>query len=103
MYPRAPSANHALQSFKYYQVFDEHEFAHWMLPREGVVYAYVVEDSAGVVTDLVSFYNLPSSIIGNEKYPVRAPCEGTVCCAEHVETGQWLARAGSVLLSLSRP
>jgi len=62
--------NEYLQRFKYCQRFDEAEFAHWLLPREGVVYSYVVEDPAsGAVTDMVSFYNLPSSIIGNTKYP----------------------------------
>lgn len=63
-------ASFPAQRFKYYQAFDEAEFSHWLLPREGVVYAYVVEAPGGEVTDMVSFYNLPSTIIGNEKYPV---------------------------------
>uniref|UniRef100_A0A7R9UK75 Glycylpeptide N-tetradecanoyltransferase n=1 Tax=Diacronema lutheri TaxID=2081491 RepID=A0A7R9UK75_DIALT len=61
--------NEHLKRFKYYQVFDEAEFAHWLLPREGVVFSYVVEGEGGALTDMASFYNLPSSIIGNEKYP----------------------------------
>jgi glycylpeptide N-tetradecanoyltransferase len=32
------------------------------------VEAYVVESPAGVITDLVSFYNLPSSILGHPEH-----------------------------------
>ena len=36
------------------------EFKHWLLPRQGVVYTYVVEDAATKeITDMVSFYSLP--------------------------------------------
>ncbi len=44
------------------------EFAHMMLTREGVVRSWVVEGAGGAITDLCSFYHLPSTIIGNEKY-----------------------------------
>jgi glycylpeptide N-tetradecanoyltransferase len=36
--------------------FDKEEVAHWLLPRKKVVYSYVLENSDGVVTDLISFY-----------------------------------------------
>merc|ERR1712129_175939 len=39
-----------------------------MLPQEGVVYSYVREDEAGEVSDVCSFYSLPSSILGHEKH-----------------------------------
>lgn len=54
---------------KYCEQFSLHvsmttdEFEHWFLPREGVIYTYVVEKDDGTLTDLVSFYSLPSSII----------------------------------------
>ncbi|RLN44557.1 hypothetical protein BBJ28_00012499 [Nothophytophthora sp. Chile5] len=49
--------------------FDEDEVAHWMLPRVGVVSAYVVENPAtSEVTDVCSFYHLPSTIIGDDKH-----------------------------------
>merc|ERR1719164_395661 len=40
------------------------------LPRPGVVDAFVVEKpgSDGEITDLCSFYHLPSSVIGNDKH-----------------------------------
>ena len=58
---------------KQYQLaasFDEAEFEHWFLERPGVVYSYVIEDpKSGQITDLTSFYALPSTIIGNKQYP----------------------------------
>lgn len=45
------------------------EFRHWMLPRAGVIHSYVVEEpSTKQVTDMISFYSLPSSILGNDKH-----------------------------------
>jgi glycylpeptide N-tetradecanoyltransferase len=57
-----------LNKFSLAMQFTEPEFEHWMLPREDVIEAFVVTDAKGEVTDLVSFYNLPSSIIGNKKH-----------------------------------
>ena len=56
-----------------------------VLLQKDVVSSYVVEAAeGGAITDLVSFYTLPSSIIGNEQYdslkvrPVAAAVAG--CC-----------------------
>lgn len=58
-----------LKKFKLAQHFSEEEFAHWLLPRKGVVDAFVVEDpNTKKITDFASFYNLPSTIIGNQSY-----------------------------------
>jgi len=57
-----------LSKFQLHPEFEEDELAHWMLPRKDVIYAYVRENSAGLVTDVCSFYSLPSSILNNEKY-----------------------------------
>jgi len=50
-------------------VFSKAEVAHWFLPRTDVIVSYVVEDKAtGKITDFLSFYSLPSTIIGNPTY-----------------------------------
>jgi glycylpeptide N-tetradecanoyltransferase len=50
-------------------VFSKNEVAHWFLPRTDVIVSYVVEDKAtGKITDFLSFYSLPSTIIGNPTY-----------------------------------
>jgi len=60
-----------LQKFRLAIVFSPDEFRHWFLPRPGVISTYVAHnDPSDVdrVTDLVSFYHLPSTIIGNPKH-----------------------------------
>uniref|UniRef100_A0A183BKK9 Glycylpeptide N-tetradecanoyltransferase n=1 Tax=Globodera pallida TaxID=36090 RepID=A0A183BKK9_GLOPA len=51
-----------LTKFDLAPVFTVEEFEHFFLPRDDVIYTYVVEDS-GTVTDLISFYSLPSTIM----------------------------------------
>ena len=48
----------------------EEEVRHWLLPRAGVVYSYVVCPPSGEgVTDMISFYSLPSTVLGNNIHP----------------------------------
>lgn len=57
------------QKFKLVPLLNQEEVAHLILPREGVLNSYVVEDpTTHQVTDFCSFYHLPSTIIGNEKH-----------------------------------
>jgi len=58
-----------LKKFSLHPEFTADEVGHWMLPREGVIYSYVRETD-GEVTDVCSFYSLPSTILGNDKYNV---------------------------------
>eukprot|EP00918_Siedleckia_nematoides_P031134 GHVU01067363.1.p1 GENE.GHVU01067363.1~~GHVU01067363.1.p1 ORF type:complete len:431 (-),score=63.85 GHVU01067363.1:510-1802(-) len=53
-----------LKCFKFRVVMSEADVEHWLLPRKGVVYSYVREID-GKVTDLTSFYSLPSSVINH--------------------------------------
>ncbi|KAI3437841.1 hypothetical protein D9Q98_000287 [Chlorella vulgaris] len=57
-----------LQKFQIAPVLDEEEVRHWLSFQPDVVHSYVVEGPDGTLTDLLSFYTLPSSIIGNDQY-----------------------------------
>lgn len=61
--------NEYLEKFALHPHFTEAEFAHALLPRTGVVDAYVVEGAGGGgITGLTSFYHLPSSVLGNARH-----------------------------------
>jgi glycylpeptide N-tetradecanoyltransferase len=49
-------------------MFEVEELAHMLLTREQVVNSFVRKDSAGKVTDLISFYHLPSTVMTNPKH-----------------------------------
>lgn len=52
-------------SFKLHPVYTEDDFRHWFLPRAQVIESYVVESpTTGELTDFLSFYHLPSTVIG---------------------------------------
>lgn len=52
-----------LSSFKLVPVFSLEELKHWLLPKNGIISSYVVADTDGKITDLVSFYALPSTVM----------------------------------------
>jgi glycylpeptide N-tetradecanoyltransferase len=55
-----------LERFQLKIVFSKEEVAHWLLPRDKVIHSYVVCNGAdGKVTDFLSFYHLPSSILNH--------------------------------------
>mmetsp|Transcript_37542 Transcript_37542/g.91071 ORF Transcript_37542/g.91071 Transcript_37542/m.91071 type:complete len:416 (-) Transcript_37542:40-1287(-) len=51
-------------NFKLYVNFTAEDVAHWLLPREKVINTYVLVGDGGAVTDMVSYYHLPSTILG---------------------------------------
>jgi len=55
--------------FRLYVNFTKEDIAHWLLPRPGVIQSYVIahESDKSTVTDLVSFYHLPSTILGKDE------------------------------------
>ena len=57
-----------LKKFKVHGYYSKEEVAHWFLPRKHVIYSYVKVDKSFKVTDLISFYCLPSSILQNPNY-----------------------------------
>lgn len=55
--------------FDLIQIFDKEEFKHWFLGSETVIYSYVVEnETTKKITDFVSFYSLPFTILNNHLY-----------------------------------
>jgi glycylpeptide N-tetradecanoyltransferase len=44
--------------------FNDEDFTHWFLPRDNIVECYVVEQD-GKITDLFSFYSLPSTVMSH--------------------------------------
>ncbi|SCU92470.1 LANO_0E01024g1_1 [Lachancea nothofagi CBS 11611] len=53
--------------FDLVQVFTKEEFRHVFLSTASVVYSYVVENE-GKITDFVSFYSLPFTVLNNPHY-----------------------------------
>ncbi|KAI8466323.1 MAG: N-myristoyl transferase [Monoraphidium minutum] len=65
--------NSYLRHFKLAQHFSEDEVRHWLTPRALVVDCYVVDEDpggggGGPLTDMVSFYTLPSSVLGHPEH-----------------------------------
>lgn len=53
--------------YEFSVIFTEQDVSHWLLPRPDVVYSYVCCDG-DQVTDMVSYYNLSSTVMGNDLY-----------------------------------
>jgi len=49
--------------------FSKEEIEHYFLPREGVMYTYVIEsEDKKLIQDIFSFYSLPSTILKPNKH-----------------------------------
>jgi glycylpeptide N-tetradecanoyltransferase len=49
--------------------FSKEEIGHFLLPREWVIESFVVEDeNTDEITDFISFYSLPSSVLKHETH-----------------------------------
>ena len=51
---------HLNDNYKVHITFSENEVHHFLLPKQNVVWSYVVDDTDGNVTDFISFYALNS-------------------------------------------
>ena len=61
--------NDFLKQFKLHIQFSEEEVAHFLIPRDNVIESFVVEDpESDEITDFISFYSLPSSILRHPDY-----------------------------------
>ena len=66
-FPSVTFLRRYLERFGIFQVFDEEEVKHWILPRPGIMSCYVLEQNRKI-TDFVSFYHLNSTILGHPKH-----------------------------------
>ena len=58
-----------MKKFPIHFEFTEAEFEHFFLTRPGVIDSYVVQDpDTKKITDFISFYTLPSSILRHDKH-----------------------------------
>jgi len=62
--------NEFLSRFDLTPIFTEQDVLHWFLPQENIIDSYVVEDpdSPGKMTDFVSFYTLPSTVMNHPNH-----------------------------------
>ncbi|KAK3867540.1 hypothetical protein Pcinc_026996 [Petrolisthes cinctipes] len=56
-----------LRKFDLAPVFSKEEFMHWFLPQDKIIDSYVVENN-GKITDFVSYYTLPSTVMHHPTY-----------------------------------
>lgn len=60
-----------LKKFEVHLHFSHDEIEHFLLPRKGVIDSYVVENpDTGKVTDFISYYHLPSTILKHETHKI---------------------------------
>ncbi|UYV79659.1 NMT1 [Cordylochernes scorpioides] len=57
-----------LEKFNLAPVFSEDDFRHWFMPRPNIVDSFVVKNTQGEVTDLISYYSLPSTVMNHANY-----------------------------------
>ena len=70
MVPAVTAAlNRHLESYKVHICFNENEVRHFFMPKEQVIYSWVVYDQAsGEVSDFISFYALNSQVLQDDKH-----------------------------------
>ena len=57
--------------------FNQEEVQHFFMPQNNVIYTYVCGQEGGTLTDLFSFYCLPSQILGGKRQQVDPLLKGT--------------------------
>lgn len=62
--------NDYLLRYKLNIQFSPEEIAHFFLPKEWVIESFVVEDDDKIITDFISFYSLPSTILRHDTHKI---------------------------------
>nr|CAG4636970.1 EOG090X055U [Ceriodaphnia reticulata]SVE72905.1 EOG090X055U [Ceriodaphnia reticulata] len=87
--------NTYLNKFHLAPCFDEEDFRHWFFPRPGIVDCYVVEKD-GVITDMVSYYTLPSTVM---HHPVHKSLKAAYSFYNASTTTPWNQLMGDALVT----
>ena len=66
--------NDYLASHNFAIQYSEEEIAHFLLPKDKVIYTFVDGPVGGKLTDLFSFYYLPSQVLKHEQYSELCVC-----------------------------
>ena len=53
------------KKYKVYEILNKKDIEHWLLPRNNIVYTYVLEDEEHKITDFCSFYSIQRTILNN--------------------------------------
>lgn len=85
-----------LKQFSLTPTFSQEEFRHWFTPREGVMDCFIVEDPDGTITDMASFYCLPSTIM---HHPVHKTLYGAYSFYNVSTKTPWLELINDALIS----
>ena len=54
--------------YKIYELLSKEQIGHLLLPRNNIIYTFVLEDENNKITDFCSFYSLTRTILNNSKY-----------------------------------
>ena len=67
-----PHIIHQSKFDRFHIVFNQEEVKHFITPSPDVMYCWVKREGEGNVTDLISFYNLPSHVLKKKGMQLRA-------------------------------
>ena len=56
------------ERFAIHSMLSEDEVRHWLLPRSQIMHSYVVVNPDGKVSDFISFYSLPSTVVASQRH-----------------------------------
>lgn len=84
-----------LSRFQLAPYFSEEEFIHWFSPRTDIIDSFVVEND-GVITDFVSYYTLPSTVM---HHPVHKTLKAAYSFYNVSTVTPWVALMTDALIS----
>ena len=56
------------KKYKIFEILTNEEISHWFLPKNNIIYTYVLENENQQITDFCSFFGMTRTVINDEKY-----------------------------------